>query len=360
MILRTFDRTFGKLLYLTARPSKKEVPEFKPRNILCIKLWAVGESILVLPIIKSMKEKTKAKITVLASQQNKLVFEGHKFIDEIIVIDTSKKTELISKSLSLKDRNFDAVIDFEPFTYFSSYLTHLTKAPLRIGLENRPRLYNGLGKIDEDKHASEIFANMAESALQIKVKIEPIKIILSQEDRKWASNLLKQLKKKIAVFHAGSSSTSLSRRWSEDKFAELADRLSTNGFSIILVGSNEENFINENIIKTAKQKDNIINIAGKANLKKVAALFEKADLVVANDSGPMHLAGCMGAPVIGLFGPNSPKRYGALGKFAGVYKDDRICIRPFKADFPNCNHKHMDRIETSDVITAAKKLKVKI
>ena len=81
-------------------------------------------------------------------------------------------------------------------------------------------------------------------------------------------------------------------------------------------------------------------------------------LVVANDSGPMHISAAMGTPTVGLFGPNLPERFGPYGpKCIGLRKDSRpACIFPFRSRFPYCRHDHMKYIEVGDVVKAAGKL----
>jgi ADP-heptose:LPS heptosyltransferase len=69
----------------------------------------------------------------------------------------------------------------------------------------------------------------------------------------------------------------------------------------------------------------LLDVSGGLSLGELCALFSRADLVVSNDSGPMHVAAALGAPTLGLFGPETPRRYGPLGARALALWDAPPC-----------------------------------
>ena len=77
-------------------------------------------------------------------------------------------------------------------------------------------------------------------------------------------------------------------------------------------------------------KRRAINFAGKTTLTELAALYEKAALVISTDTGPMHLAAAMGTPVVALFGPTAPWRTGPYGTGHQVITAGLECSPCFK------------------------------
>jgi ADP-heptose:LPS heptosyltransferase len=81
---------------------------------------------------------------------------------------------------------------------------------------------------------------------------------------------------------------------------------------------------------TSCMKGRSINFAGKTTLTELAALYEKAALVISTDTGPMHLAAAMGTPVVALFGPTAPWRTGPYGAGHQVITAGLECSPCFK------------------------------
>ena len=100
-----------------------------------------------------------------------------------------------------------------------------------------------------------------------------------------------------------------------------------------------------------------VNASGETTLKELAYLFQRAQLVITTDSGPMHIAAAMGIPVIALFGPTAPWRTGPYSKNAKVVRTDLHCSPCFKK---KCNHiSCMNDIAVEDVLAAVDTLLLK-
>lgn len=141
--------------------------------------------------------------------------------------------------------------------------------------------------------------------------------------------------------------------WVFERFSRLIDRLIDEYKSwIVLIGSKtEEKGINR-ILNGIKNKDKVINIAGKTDLKGLSAIISLCDLFIANDSGPMHLASAIGVPVIAIFGSTSSKKTGprGLGRCV-ILKKEVPCSPCFERECPK-NMECMNLIEVDDVINA--------
>jgi len=87
----------------------------------------------------------------------------------------------------------------------------------------------------------------------------------------------------------------------------------------------------------------------------LAALYERANLVITIDSGPMHLAAAMGTPVVALFGPTAPWRTGPFGPEHTVLRVELACSPCLKRQC-RYNHECMEQLTVDQVVEAAQKV----
>jgi ADP-heptose:LPS heptosyltransferase len=94
-----------------------------------------------------------------------------------------------------------------------------------------------------------------------------------------------------------------------------------------------------------------LNLAGKTNLRQLVALLERAELVIANDSGPMHIAAALGRPLVTMFGPTNPVRTGPYRRDDAVIRVDIPCSPCYSR---RCSHiSCMKWLESGHVLDAA-------
>ncbi len=103
--------------------------------------------------------------------------------------------------------------------------------------------------------------------------------------------------KPFIVMHPGASDPR--RRWPEKYFIEIGDILSRKGFSIIITGTEAEKEIAAHII--SRMQKNAINLCGASNLSTLTGILALSQLVISNDSGPLHLADAVGARTVGIY-----------------------------------------------------------
>ncbi len=119
------------------------------------------------------------------------------------------------------------------------------------------------------------------------------------------------------------------KAWPPERFAQLSDRLVTQGVRTVLIGAAREEARARAVQRQARHP--IVSLVGRTKLLDLAALMQRCAVFVGNDAGPMHLAAAVGCPVVGLFGPTDPAVWGPRGKStAVVYKglDCRACFHP--------------------------------
>jgi heptosyltransferase-2/heptosyltransferase-3 len=152
-----------------------------------------------------------------------------------------------------------------------------------------------------------------------------------------------------------------SKQWHLDRFAEVARTLARErNATVVLTGSPADRPLVD-AVKRGLGAVRVIDAAGELDLVVLAALLAKLDLFVTGDTGPMHLAAAVGTPVVALFGPADPRRYGPLAEQRRVVRVDLPCspcgqvrLPPerCRGHVPDC----MDGITVGAVVTAANEL----
>ena len=154
------------------------------------------------------------------------------------------------------------------------------------------------------------------------------------------------------VVNVNTSWLSSNRCWPLSRFSNLIEKMANAyGAKIILIGAKRDIPWVEELTFATSSDQNIVNLVGKTNITQLLALLEQVDLVITNDSGPLHLAVMMGTPTISFFGPESPVQYGPRGeKHTVMYKgyycspclhvyneknsrcEDNICLKDISVD----------------------------
>lgn len=185
------------------------------------------------------------------------------------------------------------------------------------------------------------------------------KFPIADEDRDFIAGYLSQqgvrADQPLVVIHPGAGTPI--KRWDPEQWAIVADRLALHErAAIIFTGSDAEHPQIGRIM--AKMKSRAVSTAGDTNLPQLAALFEKARVVVGSDSGPLHLAVASGAPTVHLYGPADPDEFGPWGDPARqvVVTSNMACAPCRILDWPGdhpANHPCIRDITPRQVIDAA-------
>ncbi|MDD5496287.1 MAG: lipopolysaccharide heptosyltransferase II [Candidatus Omnitrophica bacterium] len=333
------------------------------KRILIVNVNWVGDVIFSTPFIRALRERyPDAYMACLLHPRCSPVLEGNPRINEIIIYDEEGRHRSLAGKLKLiallrKKRFDEAFILHRSFT--KALIVYLAGIKERIGYptKNRRMLLTKCAEEPEgDTHKVEYFLNLARAA-----GIEPhdssYEFFIKDEDGKFIRDLLKTNGigegDKIAVICPGGNWDP--KRWPKENFALLSDMLmDKTGLKIVISGARKDVKLAENI--SALMKNKPVITCGKTDLKQLGALMERADLVVANDTGPMHIASAMKAKLIALFGPTSPEITGPHG--AGAY----VVISKFdECDIPcydvTCTENRcMAAIKIGDVFEEAVKI----
>lgn len=344
---------------------KPKIPE-SPRRIVFVKLWAMGDSIVMMPLIKAMHDKfPSADIDVLCRRRNREVFDCTPGLSSIQLFEP----DLRSLSCLLKNiRRYDIVIDGEPYLRLSALLAFWLGG-IRIGWGGfaRSKIYNIPVKFDRTRHMVQNYLAMGGPLGAVYRSKSLVKPVVKQADKDHAMMTLESrgIRGKDTVVGACPSvaESSKSRQWMPERFAEALDKIARRHKSKILFFGGRGDLGAIDQVRDLMKEESII-LAGQLTLPQTFAALERCDLVISVDTGPMHAAAAMGTKTIGLFGPNIPTLWAPYGiGNAVIYHplDCSPCIINEKGVMPTCRrkdelHKCMNMITVAEVVRAADKI----
>jgi ADP-heptose:LPS heptosyltransferase len=184
---------------------------------------------------------------------------------------------------------------------------------------------------------------------------------IDNSDNKNADRILRKtgLKGKdfIAVFPGGGVNPNSSenvRRWAPEKFAELSkDIIKELAYRVVLMGS--ETDLEPAVFISREVGSGVVNLCGKQDIRSTAAIMKRAQLVISNDSGPLHIAAAIGVPFVGIFGPTGVKLKLPPGEKSFNASLGLPCSPCYFSTFKACI---FDRIRCMDDLTVEKVMSV--
>jgi len=334
-------------------------------RILIVNVNWIGDVLFSTPLIRAVRKAYPSSFIACAIPPRcRQVLELNPNIDEIILYDEKgTHRSFIAKLrfiLALKTRRFDtAILLHRSFT--RALMAYLAGIPRRIGYYTGKRatlLTNGIGPPSEEMHKVDYFLNIA-SELSIKDCGKQYEFFISESERAYIKDLLRSSTigdgDFLTVVNPGGNW--LAKRWPKENFAELSDRLIEEfGAKVVISGAAKDRTLAEEIASAMKKKGAFV-FCGKTDLKQLAALFERADLLVSNDTGPTHIAAAMETPLVALFGPTSPRLTGprGRGKISVLWKAEECMVPCY--DLSCAYNRCMRLITVDEVMEAARELK---
>ena len=318
---------------------KKKELKNKPKKILLIKFFGIGNLVMSSPVFHHIKNKyPNAEIHYLTLKNNEDVLKCYKkYVDKIKYIDIKDNIILATLKLinDLRKENYDVIIDLDQFSRYSAIISFLINKNFSIGFKTRGAyrhyLYDHIIEYMGNKHIVEEFLDLLEPlGIKPNKNIKLIPLETDNTSKKKVDGFLTKhgfIDKKIIGIHTGTSENAPQRKW--PYFKELIEKilLETDCYIVLTAGPKEysecDNLINS-LNVDEKYKERIIVSKG-ISLKELPELIKRFVLYISNDTGPLHIAAAQGVFVIGLYGPNTPKLYGPYTKNCYVFYKNLPC-----------------------------------
>jgi len=318
-------------------------------KILIIKLRAIGDVVLSTIVIPNLRQAfPAAQIDFLTESMAAEVVRGNPDLNQIIRLDRQSIQGLpfrtrISEHLKfirrLHTEKYDLVFDFFGNPR-SALLTWFTRAKIRVGYNWRGRqlAYNCVvPSRAASVHEAEFHLD-ALKALNIPIVTKKLSFPIDRNTRQFVADFWQQnaFTQKFVV-GLNCSGGWRAKRWPLERFAALADQLVENCQASILLfwGPGEKDKVQQLI--TFMKHPAILT--PPTSLKQLGAFIQQCQLIVSNDSGPMHIAAALEVPTVGIFGPTNPKLqgpYGAIHEIARKETLDCLACNRIECEHNSC------------------------
>ena len=342
-------------------------------NILIVKLSAIGDIIHCLPVAAELKASLPdAKISWLVEAGSAGLLLNNPCIDEVIVFESknwAKKgsnpahwisigNEAQTFFSNLRNRKFDAVLEMQGLLK-SSLVAYASGAPVRIGFADTREFADKL--LTHKVNVGDYFGHYV-PVVELNLQIADALIrLLGYEPKSQApkfdlpppgvaqiervDRLLAPLLVSAPATAAATSSdiqkdvstvklhirnerqlicgiipgtTWVTKIWPEERWIELCRLLSEQlKLQLVLIGSKAEKKINSRLAQSLESSGskNFVDLTGETSLLELIPVFERCDVVVGGDTGPLHLAAAVGKPkILGIYGSTPSKRNGPYGE----------------------------------------------
>src|SRR5215211_7166275 len=322
-------------------------------SICIVMMSAVGDAVHVLPVINAIKrDRPTARITWVLQPGPASLVRGHRAVDDIVIFERSQGWRAFTHARrALRERRFDLLIDLQ--VYFKAGLvTALSNAPVRLGFDrSRARDFNWLFTnrripVNPVQHVQDQYF---EFLSEIGISPDPVEWGLGpwDDEREWQREWVTRVGNPYAVIVVGTSKPD--KDWIPERWAHVCDLLENEyGLQAILVGgeSAREKAAVERIVSAARSKP---LAALGSGLRRLVSILDAASVVIAPDTGPLHMSVALDRPVIGLIGYSDPRRTGPYRKFQDLVIDayhDPGEVAPVSME---TRSGRMERIQVADV-----------
>jgi heptosyltransferase-2 len=345
------------------------VAERRCDNILVRGVNWIGDAVMTMPALRALRRANPgAKITLLVKPWVSPLFKNDPSVDGIIHYSDEHRGILGKLRLAreIRRHGFCEAVLFQN-AIDAAIVAFLAGIPERIGYsrDGRRLLLTKAVPWDrnsENVHHIEYYLNLLVKAGFAAEKSLPW-IYLTLEERLQARERLKALKRPLIALNPGATYGS-SKRWHPERFAEVAWKVINElGGSVVILGGPSETSIAKEIAGLLAAADTLhardprhLVLAGKTGLRELAAVISESDVLVTNDSGPMHVGYAVGTPVVAIFGSTSPEATGPAGEGNIVIRKSLDCSPCFERECATGDLKCMDLITPADVFAAVQRL----
>lgn len=334
-VKRVITEIIDLLLFTFLWPSlllRKEKPPSEIKKILLIRTDHIGDVIMSTGVYREIKKKfPDCRLTVMIGPWGKEILENNPYIDSLIIHNCPWWDKIKGNRVNylkwfveflpetvrkIRKENYDIGIDlrgdFRHILFFLFFGN--VKYKISYNRSGGAYLLDKAVEYEIDSHEIEKNFRLLEELeiRNLKFSDKKPEIFITERDREkikdfFEKNNVKDEKIKLVVHPGGGNKL---RMWGEENFASFLKNIIQKYeiINVFLIGNNKEFELCENVKKLSGGLSNVYNLAGRLSIKETAALIERSDIFVGNDSSMGHLASCFAIPSIILFGPTIPER----------------------------------------------------
>lgn len=315
----------------------------QPR-IALIRLGAMGDCIYTLPLVSALKDRfPSAQVIWIVDARNQEIPRLHPGVDDVTVVDTRGwRRDLPAGGLgrvageirairrAWAAQRYDIALDPQG-SIKSGFMAWLTRAPVRVGFV-RSACREGMNvlftthRVDPPADGHIVRKNLSLlGPLDIRTESPDFGIRLSQDAEARVSSLLQQAGigpgDRLVGMHPGAGSPR--KRWDPDRYGRVGDRLQEReSVRVILTAGPGEEAV---VARVASRMQRAPVVLASLRVGELAALLCRYALLIAGDTGPLHLAAALGCPTVAIYGPSDPVQVAPVGQGHRVLKKPCPC-----------------------------------
>lgn len=296
------------------------------KNILMINFGGIGDEILFLPAIMSLKKEfPNSKITLALEPRSKSIKDLTPLIDDVIGIDVKGKNkykELLKLVFEARKGKYDTVIS-SGGNKLISILLFLMGIKKRYGFDTGALshlLLTKAVKLDQNRYASAMYHELVTPLTDVVTEFPKIEVGECEKETG------------CVLVHPGVSKISIQKNiiktWEAPIWAELIKKLLDKGKKVYLIGGPDDEECIKTILGIMKDVNNpnFVNLYGTTkNIMDFARIAKKSEVLICSDSAPMHIGVAVGTRTLGLFGPTNEKKLLPENELCTAIKNNCEC-----------------------------------
>jgi len=289
-----------------------------PQKILLIRLSAIGDILLTTPLLRALRAQyPQAQLDYVVKAEFAELLRYHPALNTLYEVNTKNGwPELKSLGRRLRAVGYDVIFDVHK-NFRSRYLTHAAK-PQRV-LRHRKYVFRRWllvhTKINLLQNVPPIYQRYLDAAAPLNLTTTPslqdgrqFELFWRAEDSQSAEAELqaRRWRPQLPMIGLAPGAGFFTKRWPAEYFGELAVNCIRQGQQVAVLGGKQDvelaKIIEQMVSGQEREKARLLNLVGALSLAESAAVIKKCRLLVANDSGLMHVAEAVGTPLLAVFG----------------------------------------------------------
>ncbi len=324
--MRILQKAVLKALAKTKkRPLSVTLDKFRPQEVkktLVVSSTAIGDALFAVPGIRALKTLLpEAKIDFMVRDKVAGLFANFPLIDDLLVYRGRYKNALGLLS-ALRKKRYDLCIVFHDSDPCPVEVAHVANIPFifRIGQKDHKTAHLLTKRIpyDNTKHAIDQRLEVLRHVFRVPLNHPRdlrMELPVNEEELKvFRQRYLHPFKDVTREDHAimtvafQFSASGSYKEWPEENFVELGKRLIKNKYRVVLIGGPSDRPRAERLLQAISEGTDgecVLNLAGQIDLKHLPVALKAVDLLVTNDTGPLHVAISVGTRTVSLFVPSN-------------------------------------------------------
>lgn len=284
-----------------------------PRSVCLLRLSALGDVTNAVPMVRSLqRHRPGMAITWIVGRAEAALLKGLEGVEFVVFDKKGGWAAVRELRRALAGRRFDALLQMQ-LALRANLLATLVRAERRIGFD-AARSKEGHALVVSERiapggvHVLDVFGRFAELLGCPQDRVE-WRLPVPDEAREWARTTLPDGAPALLISPCSSHAL---RNWRAERYAAVASLAQARGWRVLLCGgpSALERQVGDAILAAMPRPGAVLDLIGKDSFKRFLALCERATLLLAPDSGPVHMANAMGCRVLGLYACTPLQRSG--------------------------------------------------